>query len=76
VALSSNRTLGVWLAASLLGSGVLAGGGSLVDRRPSVSSVYVLEDCDLGDGRVGHLFDGLCLDAPPIAWDGPDPVSG
>jgi hypothetical protein len=71
VALSPNRTLGFWLAASLLGSGVLLGGASLVDRRPVDSSVYVLEDCDLGDGRVGHVFDGLCLDAPPIAWEGP-----
>ena len=71
-----NRMLATWAATSVVGSLALVGGAAVISRDP-VSSRDVpapiireplrLEPCDLGDGRTGHVYDGLCLLNPPFA---------
>lgn len=71
-----NRTLATWAAVSLVGALGLVGGAAMISRDPAslrddpvpvIREPLRLEPCDLGDGRVGHVYDGLCLLNPPFA---------
>jgi hypothetical protein len=67
---AANKTLAGWMAASVIGAGVLVGGAKLgADDKPSTGNVVSkLEECDLGETGKGLIYDGTCLQTPPFGW--------
>jgi hypothetical protein len=70
---AANKTLAGWMAASVLGAGVLVGGAKLgSDDKPSTTKTgnvpSKLNECDLGEAGKGLIYDGTCLSAPPFGW--------
>ena len=64
----ADRRLLVWLVASLVGACVLVGLVRVSDPPRRASGSVALATCDLGEGRQGRVYDGLCLDAPPFGY--------
>jgi hypothetical protein len=63
---AANKTLAGWMAASVIGAGVLVGGAKLgANDSPKAKT---LKECDLGEGKIGRLYDGLCLSTPPFGY--------
>ncbi len=67
---AANKTLAGWMAASVLGAGVLVGGAKLgTDDKPKSRNVASkLKECDLGAAGKGLIYDGVCLNNPPFGW--------
>jgi hypothetical protein len=67
---AANKTLAGWMAASVIGAGMLVGGAKLgADDKPEAGNVASkLKECDLGEAGKGLIYDGLCLSAPPFGW--------